>query len=73
MAARNNPLINILGISFDTFNLLHRWFGRIVILEAFAHTTAFLAAQAHKGSLEAGFQVTFSVQYMFWGFLVSCT
>jgi len=32
MAGRNNPLINLLGISFDTFNLLHRWLGRIVML-----------------------------------------
>lgn len=70
MAARNNPLISVLGISFDTFNLLHRWLGRIVIIEAFAHTVAFLAAQEHKGSLSAGFQVVFNAEYMFWGFLV---
>jgi len=40
MAARNNPLINWLNLSFDTFNLLHRWFGRIVVLEALTHTIA---------------------------------
>jgi hypothetical protein len=40
MAARNNPLISWLNLSFDTFNLLHRWFGRIVVLEAIAHTVA---------------------------------
>ncbi|KAM0334061.1 hypothetical protein ACHAQA_001081 [Verticillium albo-atrum] len=72
MAARNNPLINLLGISFDTFNLLHRWFGRIVVLEAVAHTMAFLSAQAHKGSWEAGIQVVLNVPYMFWGFLGTC-
>ncbi|CAG8978708.1 hypothetical protein HYALB_00004691 [Hymenoscyphus albidus] len=37
-AARNNPLVPILGIPFDTFNLLHRWVGRIVVFEALAHT-----------------------------------
>ena len=37
MAGRNNPLGRILGVSFDTWNLLHRWLGRIVVLEALAH------------------------------------
>lgn len=37
-AGRNNPLIWLTRVSYDTFNLLHRWTGRIVILEALAHT-----------------------------------
>ncbi|KAH7196242.1 hypothetical protein BKA60DRAFT_432933, partial [Fusarium oxysporum] len=32
LAGRNNPLIPVLKISFDTCNLLHRWIGRIVVL-----------------------------------------
>ncbi|KAJ5458362.1 FAD-binding 8 [Penicillium sp. IBT 31633x] len=40
LAGRNNPLIAILHISFDTYNLLHRWLGRIVVLESVVHTTA---------------------------------
>ncbi|ROT40157.1 hypothetical protein SODALDRAFT_338029 [Sodiomyces alkalinus F11] len=72
MAARNNPLIGLLGVSFDTFNLLHRWFGRIVVLEAVAHTTAFLVSKAHEDSLKAGFETVFRVEYMFWGFLGTC-
>ena len=40
MAARNNPFISILKVSFDTFNLFHRWIGRIVVLEAVIHTIA---------------------------------
>ncbi|KHO00235.1 ferric reductase [Metarhizium album ARSEF 1941] len=39
-AGRNNPLIPMLKISFDTYNLLHRWMGRIVVLEAVIHTIA---------------------------------
>ena len=39
-AGRNNPLIMILGVPFDTFNLFHRWIGRIVVLEAIVHTIA---------------------------------
>ncbi len=34
LAGRNNPLIPLLKVSFDTYNLLHRWMGRMVVLEA---------------------------------------
>lgn len=40
MAGRNNPLIGMLQISFDTYNLLHRWMGRIVAFETVIHTIA---------------------------------
>lgn len=40
LAGRNNPLIPLLQISFDTYNLIHRWLGRIVVLEAIIHTVA---------------------------------
>ncbi|EKV08960.1 Metalloreductase, putative [Penicillium digitatum] len=40
LAGRNNPLIAILHVSFDTYNLLHRWLGRMVVLEAVIHTAA---------------------------------
>ncbi|RAK76790.1 ferric reductase family protein [Aspergillus fijiensis CBS 313.89] len=40
LAARNNPLIPLLHISFDTYNLLHRWLGRIVVIESVVHTAA---------------------------------
>lgn len=49
MAARNNPLINWLNLSFDTFILLHRWFGRIVVLESLAHTIAWMASTKSVG------------------------
>lgn len=39
-ALRNNPLIPLLKVSYDTFNLLHRWTARIVIVEAVVHTVA---------------------------------
>ncbi|EFW20944.1 metalloreductase [Coccidioides posadasii str. Silveira] len=40
LSGRNNPLIPLLRVSFDTYNLLHRWIGRVVALEAIAHTLA---------------------------------
>jgi predicted ferric reductase len=37
-SARNNPLIPLLGIPFNSFNLFHRWVGRLVVVESLAHT-----------------------------------
>lgn len=45
LAGRNNPLIRMLRVSFDTYNLLHRWMGRMVIIEAIVHTLAWGANQ----------------------------
>ncbi|EAT80746.2 hypothetical protein SNOG_11702 [Parastagonospora nodorum SN15] len=47
LAGRNNPIITLTGISFDTMNLIHRWFGRIVVLEAVAHTVCWMANKVH--------------------------
>jgi hypothetical protein len=38
LAGRNNPLITLLQISFDTYNLLHRWMGRTIVFEVIVHT-----------------------------------
>ena len=65
LAGRNNPLIPLLGISFDTYNLIHRWFGRIVVLEALAHTLAFLAKDGWM------FTPIFSSPFLLTGFIVS--
>ena len=43
LAGRNNPAISLLKVSFDTYNLFHRWIGRLVVLEALAHTGAWYA------------------------------
>lgn len=54
MAGRNNPLISLLKISFDTYNLLHRWMGRIVVAEVIIHTVAWaIPAVADKGWAKA--------------------
>lgn len=44
-AMRNNPLIPLLKISFDSFNLMHRWLGRITVLETIVHTLAWAITQ----------------------------
>jgi predicted ferric reductase len=48
-AGRNNPLIKILKISFDTYNLLHRWMGRMVVLEILVHFGAWAYVQVADG------------------------
>ncbi|KAL2024472.1 hypothetical protein VTK56DRAFT_8283 [Thermocarpiscus australiensis] len=72
MAGRNNPLINLLGISFDTFNLLHRWLGRIVILEALAHTLAHLVGNASTKGWDAAFNGVFESRFLLFGFIATC-
>lgn len=48
-ALRNNPLLWITGVSYDCFNLLHRWCARIMVLEAVLHTIAW-AVNVHRAS-----------------------
>ncbi|KIY01518.1 uncharacterized protein Z520_03070 [Fonsecaea multimorphosa CBS 102226] len=62
MATVKNPLISMLDISYDTFNLMHRWFGRLAICEVITHVLCWLIAKvqssgwaAVKTSLESPF------------------
>ena len=52
MGGRNNPLIQGLKISFDTFNLVHRWFGRIIVIEAVVHTISFTVKAVKLGQCD---------------------
>lgn len=49
LAGRNNPLIVLTGITFDTYNLIHRWLGRIVVTEAVIHGTSWVVGKVNKG------------------------
>jgi hypothetical protein len=46
-AGRNNPLVQMLGLHFDTFNFMHRWVGRVIAANAVVHMSAVLANQAY--------------------------
>ena len=48
-ACRNNPLIPILRVSYDTFNLLHRWCARILALEVVVHFLCWLTNNVNAG------------------------
>ncbi|KAI1842307.1 hypothetical protein JX265_009725 [Neoarthrinium moseri] len=71
MAGRNNPLIKWLGISFDTFNLLHRWFGRIVVLETVCHVLSFFAVSGKSGGWGPVFIHAWEKPFLFWGFIAT--
>lgn len=70
MAGRNNPLIKWLGMSFDTFNLLHRWLGRIVVIEAVVHTFAFWIGSVTEGATwSVMLAATVSSEFLLYGFI----
>jgi len=71
MAGRNNILINWLNISFDTFNLLHRWFGRIVVLEAVAHTVAWAMSSYSRGGWAAIQAAITGTPFITYGFIAT--
>jgi hypothetical protein len=71
LSMRNNPLIWWTEISFDTFNLFHRWLGRMVILEAIGHGTCYIIFKVDKVGWE-GFQNTLAHgRFVRHGFIVS--
>ncbi|KAJ5167790.1 Riboflavin synthase-like beta-barrel [Penicillium canariense] len=51
-AGRNNPLVPLLGLPFDTFNFMHRWVGRVVAANAVIHMSAVLANQAYLNGVD---------------------
>ncbi|KAF7508851.1 hypothetical protein GJ744_008560 [Endocarpon pusillum] len=53
MAGRNNPLIPLLNVSFDSFNMMHRWLGRLAILEAIAHTLCWMISKVDTAGWSA--------------------
>lgn len=72
-AGRNNIFIQILRVSFDTFNLFHRWFGRIVVIEAVIHTTAWaINEHAAMNSASANNKLTHDA-FLQWGLLATIT
>ncbi|KAK8219459.1 ferric reductase like transmembrane component [Phyllosticta paracitricarpa] len=67
LAGRNNILLKLTGIPYDTYNLLHRWIGRVVIIEALTHTLAYLVPSV-KSSGWSHFGSSLSTsQFILWG------
>lgn len=79
MAGRNNPLIGLLSVPFDTFNLLHRWFGRIVVSLAVTHgvveitsmvTGATAGQKVHPSGITVFTESLQAARFLLWGFVV---
>lgn len=66
-AIKNSPLIWILRVSYDTFNLLHRWTARIVILEAVLHTVAWFVNSAELNGWKATAHSLTQSPFISWG------
>lgn len=78
MAGRNNPLLTLTGISFDSFNLMHRWFGRIIVALSVVHVTAHGINSAlmsrsvpHMGKVHFFFSPFLEHTFLMWGLIVS--
>lgn len=67
LAGRNNPLIPILRLSFDTYNLLHRWLGRLVVLESVVHTTAWAVNACDEQDFSHMLERIRSTPFFTWG------
>ncbi|RMZ80216.1 hypothetical protein DV737_g3096, partial [Chaetothyriales sp. CBS 132003] len=67
MAGRNNPLIGLLKISFDTFNLFHRWIGRLVVAESVIHVLAWFAAYRESKGASAASRSFINDPFLCWG------
>ncbi|RMZ76685.1 hypothetical protein DV738_g4859, partial [Chaetothyriales sp. CBS 135597] len=67
MAGRNNPLIGLLKISFDTFNLFHRWVGRLVVCESVIHVLAWFAAYKQSMGTAAASRSFVNDPFLCWG------
>ncbi|KAM3423445.1 hypothetical protein BST61_g876 [Cercospora zeina] len=70
-ALRNNPAIPLLRVPYDTFNLLHRWTARMVVLESVSHTIAWgVNAWRVGGSAQVALSLRTSLSYT-WGMVAS--
>ncbi|KAL2220794.1 putative metalloreductase [Thermoascus aurantiacus ATCC 26904] len=72
LAGRNNPLIPLLHVSFDTYNLFHRWLGRIVVLEAVTHTIAWAINACDEQDCNDMLHRVATTPFFSWGTLGTC-
>lgn len=67
LAQRNNPAIPILNVSFDTFNLFHRWIGRMVVVLSTVHFLAWLVAYTMAKGKDATFKIFLHSPFLGYG------
>ena len=67
LAGRNNPLIQILRVSFDTMNLFHRWIGRLVAFLSLAHLIAWAINKKHAEGMDSLWYAMRTDAFISWG------
>ena len=67
LAGRNNPLISLLHVSFDTYNLFHRWLGRMIVIEAIVHTGAWLIDACREQNFADAMERVRTTPFFHWG------
>ena len=71
MSTIKNPLINALDISYDSFNLMHRWIGRLSILQGLAHSLCYIIGK-FKASGWAGVNASIThSSFMYMGLIAT--
>ncbi|KAK5111466.1 hypothetical protein LTR62_004918 [Meristemomyces frigidus] len=71
-AMRNSPLIWMTGVSYDTYNLLHRWCARILTVEVIIHTICWAVnTRASGGERQVWISLATSRSYS-WGMVGTC-
>ena len=69
LAQRNNLAIPSLRVSFDTFNLFHRWIGRLVAILSLVHFFAWLASYKLAKGDDATFRIFKNAPFLDYGLL----
>jgi len=72
-ALRNNPLIHVLKISYDTFNLFHRWCARTVIFMSVLHVGAWGTNTVDQGGSAMVGKLITSYASLSWATLAMAT
>ena len=71
LAGRNNILIPLLKISFDTYNIIHRCLGRLAVLQSVAHTAAWLINKVDAQGFEGVKKSLIESEFILYGMIVS--
>ncbi|KAL2817277.1 ferric reductase NAD binding domain-containing protein [Aspergillus cavernicola] len=66
-AGRNNPLIPLLGLQFDTFNILHRWIGRLIVVGSIVHMACVVAERTAETNMDETTHVVWHVPFYVYG------
>ncbi|KAJ5155344.1 Riboflavin synthase-like beta-barrel [Penicillium capsulatum] len=66
-AGRNNPLVSLMGLSFDSFNFMHRWVGRVIAVNAVIHMSAVLAGKANSDGMEYILNTIWHIPFYIYG------